>query len=56
MRKIAVCVPYVPGRSDARISAAAAELGFSVDYYDTPESLSQISTNMKYSTEMLARI
>lgn len=40
MRKIAVCVPYVPGRYDARISAAAAELGFSVDYYDTPESLS----------------
>ena len=40
MRKIAGCVPYVPGCYDARISAAAAELGFAVDYYDTAESLS----------------
>lgn len=40
MRKIAVCVPYVPGRYDSSINAAAAELGFAVDYYDTAESLS----------------
>ena len=40
MRKIAVCVPYVPGRYDSNINAAATELGFAVDYYDTAESLS----------------
>lgn len=39
MRKIAVCVPYVPGCHDARITAAASALGFAVDYYDTPQSL-----------------
>lgn len=40
MRKIAVCVPYVPGCYDERITAAASALGFTVDYYDAPQSLS----------------
>jgi len=40
MRKIAVCVPYVPGCYDGRITAAASALGFTVDYYDTPQTLS----------------
>lgn len=40
MRKAAVCVSYVPGKYDTLINAAAAELGFSVDYYDTAQSLS----------------
>ncbi len=39
MRKIAVYVPYVPGKYDTLINSAAAKLGFAVDYYDTPESL-----------------
>ena len=40
MRKIAVCVPYVPGCYDERITAAASALGFTADYYDAPQSLS----------------
>ena len=40
MRKIAVCVPYVPGCYDERITAEASALGFTVDYYDTPQTLS----------------
>lgn len=40
MRKIAVCVRYVPGCYDERITAAASALGFTVDYYDTPQTLS----------------
>lgn len=39
MRKIAVCVHYVPGNYDTQINSTAAELGFSVDYYDSPASL-----------------
>lgn len=39
MRKIAVCVPYVPGCYDTHINAAAAEFDFAVDYYDTKENL-----------------
>lgn len=39
MRKIAVCVSYVPGRYDRQIDQTASELGFSVDYFHTKESL-----------------
>lgn len=39
MRRIAVCVPYIRGRYDKRITEAARAAGFAVDYYDAPEKL-----------------
>ena len=39
MRKLAVCVPFVPGRYDQKITDAALKLGFETHHYDSPESL-----------------
>jgi len=39
MRKIAVCVPYVPGVYEDKINRAAKEYGFCVDYFDSAQSL-----------------
>ncbi len=39
MRKIAVCIAFSEASHRQRINAAAAELGFSVDYCETPESM-----------------
>lgn len=39
MRKLAVCVPFIPGRYDGRITAEAAALGFDVDYYPSRKDL-----------------
>lgn len=41
MKRIAVCVPYVPGHFDSRITAHAEALGFTVDYYDSPQSIAE---------------
>ncbi|MBR2132510.1 MAG: D-2-hydroxyacid dehydrogenase [Oscillospiraceae bacterium] len=39
MRKIAVCIAFSDASHRQRIDTAAAELGFTVDYYDTPEAM-----------------
>ncbi|MBR2895113.1 MAG: D-2-hydroxyacid dehydrogenase [Oscillospiraceae bacterium] len=39
MRKIAVCIAFSDDSHRHRINTAATELGFTVDYYDTPEAM-----------------
>lgn len=39
MRKIAVCIAFSEASHRERIDSAAAELGFSVDYFETPEEM-----------------
>lgn len=39
MRKIAVCIAFSEESHRSRINDAAKELGFTVDYYETPEAM-----------------
>ncbi len=39
MRKIAVCIAFSDADQRRRITESAAALGFTVDYYDTPEDI-----------------
>lgn len=39
MRKIAVCIAFSEESHRSRINDTAAELGFTVDYFDTPEAM-----------------
>lgn len=39
MRKIAVCIAFSDADQRRRITKSAAALGFTVDYYDTPEEI-----------------
>ena len=39
MRKIAVCIAFSDADQRRRITESASALGFTVDYYDTPEEI-----------------